>query len=222
MDHLLDFQRKFACEPDKVVNWKDEDGNIPLLNLVRESKATILIGVSGQAGLMTEAVVKAMSANCEQPIIFPLSNPTSHVEAVPEDIIRWTEGQAIVATGSPFDPVEFEGIMHPIMQCNNSYIFPGIGLGVIASDAKFVTETMFIAASEALAENSPLVKGKGRALLPAINQIRDVSMAIAFAVGLQAMRDGVAEQISEQLLQEKIKDNFWEPQYRDYTRVEKH
>jgi len=110
----------------------------------------------------------------------------------------------------------------PIMQCNNSYIFPGIGLGVIASDAKFVTETMFIAASEALAEHSPLVKGTGRALLPAISKIRDVSMEIAFAVGLQAMRDGVAEHISEQLLQEKIKDNFWEPQYREYTRVEKH
>jgi len=222
MDHLLDFQRKFACEPDEVINWKDEDGDIPLLDVVRESKATILIGVSGQAGLMTEAVVKAMQENCDQPIIFPLSNPTSHVEAIPEDIIRWTEGQAIVATGSPFDPVEFEGIMHPIMQCNNSYIFPGIGLGVIASDAKFVTETMFIAASEALAENSPLVKGIGRSLLPAISQIRDVSMGIAFAVGLQAMRDGVAEHISEQLLQEKIKDNFWEPQYREYTRVEKH
>ncbi len=222
MDHLLDFQRKFACEPDKVVNWKDEDGNIPLLDVVRESKATILIGVSGQAGLMTEAVVKAMQENCDQPIIFPLSNPTSHVEAIPEDIIRWTEGQAIVATGSPFDPVEFDGITYPIMQCNNSYIFPGIGLGVIASDAKFVTETMFIAASEALAEHSPLVRGTGRALLPAISKIRDVSMEIAFSVGLQAMRDGVAEHISEQLLQEKIKDNFWEPQYREYTRVEKH
>jgi len=220
MDHLLDFQRKFACEPDEVISWKDEQGDIPLLNLVRESKATILIGVSGQAGLMTEAVVKAMQANCEQPIIFPLSNPTSHVEAVPEDIIRWTEGQAIVATGSPFNPVEFEGVTYPIMQCNNSYIFPGVGLGVIASDAKFVTETMFIAASEALAENSPLVKGTGRALLPEISQIREVSMKIAFAVGLQAMRDGVAEQLSEAMLQEKVRENFWEPQYRDYKRVE--
>jgi len=222
MDNLLDFQHKFACEPDEVVNWKGENGDISLLNVVRESKATILIGVSGQAGLMTEAVVKAMQVNCAQPIIFPLSNPTSHVEAIPEDIIRWTEGQAIVATGSPFDPVEFEGVTHPIMQCNNSYIFPGVGLGVIASGAKFVTETMFIAASEALAENSPLVKGTGHALLPAISQIRAVSMKIAFAVGLQAMHDGVAEQLGEEKLQEKIKGNFWEPQYRDYNRVEKH
>ncbi|SHE23433.1 NAD-dependent malic enzyme [methanotrophic endosymbiont of Bathymodiolus puteoserpentis (Logatchev)] len=218
MDHLLDFQRKFARDPNEVTDWSGAGEAIGLLSLVRESKPTILIGVSGQAGLMTEEVIKAMYANCRKPIVLPLSNPTSHAEAFPEDIIRWTEGNAIVATGSPFKPVDFEGVHYVIAQCNNSYIFPGVGLGVIASQAKHVTENMFMAASSALAKSSPLVKGTGDTLLPALSQIREVSLSIALAVGLQAMEDGVAEVISAQELQVKIKDNFWEPQYRDYRR----
>ncbi len=218
MDHLLDFQRKFARDPNEVTDWSGAGEAIGLLSLVRESKPTILIGVSGQAGLMTEGVIKAMYANCRKPIVLPLSNPTSHAEAFPEDIIRWTEGNAIVATGSPFKPVDFEGVHYVIAQCNNSYIFPGVGLGVIASQAKHVTENMFMAASSALAKSSPLVKGTGDTLLPALSQIREVSLSIALAVGLQAMEDGVAEVISAQELKVKIKDNFWEPQYRDYRR----
>lgn len=218
MDHLLDFQRKFARDPNEVTDWSGAGEAIGLLSLVRESKPTILIGVSGQAGLMTEGVIKAMYANCRKPIVLPLSNPTSHAEAFPEDIIRWTEGNAIVATGSPFKPVDFERGTLVIAQCNNSYIFPGVGLGVIASQAKHVTENMFMAASSALAKSSPLVKGTGDTLLPALSQIREVSLSIALAVGLQAMEDGVAEVISAQELKVKIKDNFWEPQYRDYRR----
>jgi len=218
MAHLLDFQRKFACAESEILDWKDETGAVSLVNLIQESKATILIGVSGKAGLMTEEVIKAMLVNSDKPIILPLSNPTSHVEAVPKDIIRWTEGQAIIATGSPFEPVEYKGVHYEIAQCNNSYVFPGVGLGVIASHAQFVTENMFIAASEALAESSPLVNGSGKALLPAINQIREVSRAIALAVGLQAMKDNVAEQLTVQELQAKIEENFWEPEYREYQR----
>lgn len=218
MDHLLDFQRKFARDPNEVTDWSGAGEAIGLLSLVRESKPTILIGVSGQAGLMTEEVIKAMYANCRKPIVLPLSNPTSHAEAFPEDIIRWTEGNAIVATGSPFKPVDFEGVHHVIAQCNNSYIFPGVGLGVIASQVKHVTENMFMAASNALAKSSPLVNGAGDTLLPALSQIREVSLSIALAVGLQAMEDDVAEVISAQELKVKIKDNFWEPQYRDYRR----
>ncbi|MDF1582531.1 MAG: NAD-dependent malic enzyme [Methyloprofundus sp.] len=218
MDHLLDFQRKFARDPNEVNSWSSKGETVDLLALVRASKPTILIGVSGQAGLMTESVIKAMYANCGKPIVLPLSNPTSHVEAFPEDVLRWTEGNAIVATGSPFNSVDFEGMQHVIAQCNNSYIFPGIGLGVIACHAKHVTENMFMAASDALAKNSPLVNGTGKTLLPALSQIREVSLSIAFAVGLQAMQEGVAELISEQELQAKIKENFWEPEYRDYRR----
>lgn len=218
MEHLLDFQKKFARKPDEVSSWSSNGDVISLLDLVRESKPTILIGVSGQSGLMTEAVIKTMYAQCDKPIVLPLSNPTSHVEALPKDVIRWTEGNAIVATGSPFDPVEFKGKQYVIAQCNNSYIFPGVGLGVIASHANRVTEKMFMVASEALAECSPLVNGTGEVLLPTISQIRDVSLSIALAVGLQAIEEGVAPEISKEELQQQIQANFWQPEYREYRR----
>jgi len=216
MPNLQDFQQKFARDPDKVSTWSSNGEEISLLDLVRESKPTILIGVSGQPGLMTEAVIKMMYAQCDKPIVLPLSNPTSHVEALPEDVIRWTEGHAIVATGSPFDPVEYKGKKYTIAQCNNSYIFPGVGLGVIASHATRVTEKMFMVASEALAECSPLVKGAGEQLLPTLDQIREVSRTIALAVGLQAIEEGVAPEIDKEELQKQIQANLYQPEYRDY------
>ncbi len=218
MEHLLDFQQKFARDPNEVSSWSSDGEMVSLLDLVRESKPTILVGVSGQPGLMTEAVIKAMYANCANPIVLPLSNPTSHVEAIPEDIIRWTDGNAIVATGSPFNPIEFNGVRHIIAQCNNSYIFPGVGLGVIASQSQRVTEKMFMVASEALASSSPLVRGTGATLLPPLSQIRELSLAIALAVGLQAIKEGVAPAISKEELEENIQANFWNPEYRDYRR----
>lgn len=218
MEHLLDFQEKFAKDPGEVSSWRNDGGAISLLDLVRETKPTILIGVSGQAGLMTEAIIKTMYAHCNQPIVLPLSNPTSHVEAVPEDIINWTEGNAIVATGSPFAPVEYQGVQHVIAQCNNSYIFPGIGLGVIASHATRVTEKMFMVASETLAECSPLISGSGTELLPALSQIRELSLAIALAVGLQAIKEKVAPTTTNEDLQKNIQANFWQPEYREYRR----
>lgn len=218
MEHLLDFQEKFAKDPGEVSSWRNDGGAISLLDLVRETKPTILIGVSGQAGLMTEAIIKTMYAHCNQPIVLPLSNPTSHVEAVPEDIINWTEGNAIVATGSPFAPVEYQGVQHVIAQCNNSYIFPGIGLGVIASHATRVTEKMFMVASETLAECSPLISGSGTELLPALSQIRELSLAIALAVGLQAIKEKVAPTTTDEDLQKNIQANFWQPEYREYRR----
>ena len=218
MEQLQEFQQKFARDPDEVSSWCSDGNAISLLDLVRESKPTILIGVSGQKGLMTEAVIKTMYAQCRKPIVLPLSNPTSHVEALPEDIIRWTDGNAIVATGSPFDPVEFKGEQYVIAQCNNSYIFPGVGLGVIASHATRVTKKMFMVASEALAECSPQINGTGECLLPVLSQIREVSLFIAQAVGLQAIEEGVAPLISKEELQEQIQANFWQPEYRDYRR----
>ncbi|MEO1886403.1 MAG: NAD-dependent malic enzyme [Methyloprofundus sp.] len=218
MDQLLDFQRKFAKDPKEISAWSSNEGAISLLDVVRESKATILIGVSGQAGLMTESIIKTMYANCNKPIVLPLSNPTSHVEAIPEDIIRWTEGNAIVATGSPFAPVEYQGTHYAIDQCNNSYIFPGVGLGVIASQASRVTKKMFMYASEALAECSPLVNGTGKELLPGLNQLREVSLTIALAVGLQAIEEGVAPAATKEQLEQKIQANFWIPEYREYRR----
>ena len=217
MDKLLDFQQKFSRSPDEVSDWGN-DSSITLLDVIRESKPTILIGVSGQSGLMTEEIIKMMHRHCANPIILPLSNPTSHVEALPEDVIRWTNGNATVATGSPFEPVEFEGTLHVIAQCNNSYIFPGVGLGVIASHATHVTEKMFMAASEALAEISPLVNGTGDTLLPALSELREVSLYIALAVGLKAIEEGIASVITKQELEESIQKNFWLPEYREYRR----
>lgn len=218
MEQLLDFQQKFAKDPDEVSNWATNGAAITLLDLVREAKPTILIGVSGQAGLMTEDIIKTMYANCKKPLVLPLSNPTSHVEAIPEDIIQWTDGNALVATGSPFDPVEFQGTQYNIAQCNNSYIFPGVGLGVIGSQANRVTEKMFMLASETLADSSPLANGKGTELLPTLNKIRELSLSIAMAVGLQAIKEGVAPAISREELEKNIQANFWIPEYRDYRR----
>ena len=215
---LLDFQQKYAKSPTTVKGWSSNDETISLLDVVREIKPSILIGVSGQPGLMTEEIIKTMHAHCSQPIILPLSNPTSQVEALPEDIIQWTQGAAIIATGSPFDAVEYQGVQHHIAQCNNSYIFPGVGLGIIASKSKRVSNKMFMIASETLAQYSPLVNGTGSHLLPSLNEIRKVSLSIALAVGLQAIKEGLADSISQEQLEKNIKANFWSPEYRNYRR----
>ncbi len=216
---LRDFQQKFAKSKDETLSWSSDGQYVSLFDLARESKPTIMIGVSGIAGLMSEDVIRAMYANCPRPIIFPLSNPTSKVEALPEDVLNWTEGNAIVATGSPFEPVIYQGKAYPIVQCNNSYVFPGIGLGVIASGATKVTEAMFIASSEALAECSPLVKGESQNLLPSLNEIRNVSRYIAVQVGLKAMEEGVATRVDKEVLEAAVERNFWLPEYREYRRT---
>lgn len=216
---LRDFQVKFAKPKDKVVSWSSDGQSISLLDLVRGCKPTILIGVSGVAGLMSETVIKTMYSSCSQPIVLPLSNPTSKVEALPEDVIRWTEGNAIVATGSPFDAVDYQGNLYPIAQCNNSYIFPGVGLGVIASGAKRVTGEMFMTSSKALAECSPRVKSGDGTLLPDLCTIREVSRYIAIQVGLKAMEEGVATKVDREVLERAVDKNFWLPEYRDYRRT---
>lgn len=216
---LRDFQQKFAKPASEVSDWSGDGEMISLLDLVRRSEPTILIGVSGVAGLMSEEVIRTMYAECKKPIILPLSNPTSKVEALPSDIIKWTDGNAIVATGSPFDPVEYEGQSFSIAQCNNSYIFPGVGLGVIASGAKRITKSMFMISSEALAECSPLVKGEGKNLLPDLCEIKKVSRYIAIKVALKAMQEGVATRIDEEVLKKAVDKNFWLPEYREYRRT---
>ncbi len=213
------FQRKFAKPFAMVENWGSTSGQVDLLAVIKAVKPSILIGVSGQPGLMSQAVIETLHSHCVNPIILPLSNPTSRVEALPEDIIKWTKGQAIVATGSPFPAVEYEGQNHPITQCNNSYIFPGIGLGVISSHARHITDNMFMAASKALADCSPLAQGQGNELLPSLADIRQVSLNIAMAVGKQAVADKVASQVSEDELEKAIKRNFWYPEYRQYQRI---
>ncbi len=214
MTGLMDFQMRLAQSHGDISDWASaEDGSVSLLDVVKHARPSVLIGVSGQKGLFTEEVVREMASHVDRPILFPLSNPTSRAEAVPEDLIKWTDGRALVATGSPFDPVVFNGVSHPIAQSNNTYIFPGIGLGVIASGARRVTDAMFMASVRALAEQSPALKDPSKPLLPPISDIRSVSRAVARAVALQAQADGVAPKTSEAELDALIEKNYWEPVY---------
>ncbi len=220
---LFEFQIPF-CTPDDVVShWSlthsTDDGRVNLLDVVINVQPSVLIGVSGQAGLFTKSVIEAMQANCEYPLILPLSNPTSQVEAQPVDLLRWTAGKALVATGSPFPAVDMGDHEIEIAQCNNSYIFPGVGLGVITAKASRITDSMMMAASKALADASPIAQTGQGALLPPLERIRDVSKLIARAVVLQAIADGVALPIPEDLIDQKVDKNFWEPEYREYRRT---
>lgn len=216
---LLDFQSKLAKKYEDVSEWASNGEMISLLDVIQHAKPSVLIGVSGQPGLFTEEVIRTLAKHCEHPIILPLSNPTSRVEAIPSDIIRWTEGRALIATGSPFEPVEYEGKIFNISQCNNSYIFPGIGLGVLAVGATRVTDSMLIASSNALADCSPKLQNIEADLLPNLDEIQAVSKTIAFKVAKAAMDAGVAPIISDELLLKAIESNFWKPEYRDYKRV---
>ncbi|MBE8597661.1 NAD-dependent malic enzyme [Xenorhabdus sp. BG5] len=219
LPNLLDFQSALVQKSSALQSWDVTSDSLSLMDVVRNAKPTVLIGVSGQSGLFSEEIIREMHKHCERPIVMPLSNPTSRVEARPEDIINWTEGKALVATGSPFAPVKYDGQEYPIAQCNNSYIFPGIGLGVIAAGAKRVTDDMLMAASRALADRSPLAQTGSGPLLPLIDDIQDVSRKIAKEVAKKAQIQGVAIVTSEDALDEAIERNFWKPEYRVYKRT---
>ncbi|GAJ75984.1 LOW QUALITY PROTEIN: NAD-dependent malic enzyme [Vibrio sp. JCM 18905] len=219
MPNLLDFQQRLVQKHTNTKEWENEGNGFSLLDVMRNAKPTVLIGVSGAPGLFSQEVIEEMHKHCKRPIVFPLSNPTSRVEATPNDIIRWTNGEALVATGSPFEPVVHEGRTYPIAQCNNSYIFPGIGLGVLAVNAKRVTDEMLMESSRALATCSPLaINGRG-ALLPPLEEIHSVSKKIAFAVGKKAIEQGVALEITDEALNVAIEQSFWQPVYRRYKRT---
>jgi malate dehydrogenase (oxaloacetate-decarboxylating) len=210
-------QQPFVQARSAIADWKLEDtGHVSLLDVVRNAKPTTLIGVSGQAGAFTQEVIRAMAASVERPIIFPLSNPTSRSEATPADLLMWTEGRALIGAGSPFAAVNCNGRQVPIDQTNNTYIFPGMGLGVLSVDARRVTDTMFMAAAKCLAELSPARCSKSGRLLPPVSELRSVSFAVAKAVVLQAINDGVAGPLEEQTLESRIRANVWEPLYLPY------
>lgn len=223
MSGLKDFQEVLAQDSSILADWPISSdaphGTASLEQTVAYSKSTILVGVSAVPDLFTQVIVEQMASNCERPIILPLSNPTSKIEAMPFDIIRWTEGKAIVATGSPFKPVDYQGKLYPIAQCNNSYIFPGVGLGVIASNAIRVTENMLMASSHALAEYNSLYEPGSESLLPDLNKIRDVSEYIAKKVYQQAIDDGVAAETTGESIDDRVQANFWSPTYRQYKRT---
>ena len=221
MPELMDFQQRLVQSKQAIAHWTlEQDKAYPdLMDVVSHVNAGILIGVSGKPGLFTEAVIRRMHEGCERPIILPLSNPSQHVEAHPADVIAWTDGKAIVATGSPFPAVEHGGNTYPISQCNNSYVFPGIGLGVIACKARRVSDEMLMVASTTLAELSPGPEDASSAILPPLTQLSRISRQIAFAVARTALQQGLARDMSDDELQASIERNFWLPAYREYRRI---
>lgn len=191
----------------------DPEGDRGLLACVRALSPTVLIGTSGQPNTFTEAIVRAMAERCERPAIFPFSNPNSKSEAHPRDIVRWTDGRALIATGSPFDPVEYEGRTIHVAQGNNVYVFPGVGLGALASGATRIVEPMFAVAAHAIGElvsDEAIARGE---LYPPLRELRTISRAVAMAVGLHAMDAGVAPRISREELAARIDAMMWTPRY---------
>jgi malate dehydrogenase (oxaloacetate-decarboxylating) len=212
-------QASFARPSADVAGWKVQDHKeIGLLDVVRNAKPTVLIGVSSQAGAFTEEAVRTMAKYCERPIIFPLSNPTSRCEATPQQVLDWTDGRALIGTGSPFGPAKVNGKEVRIDQTNNSYIFPGLALGVISSKAKHVSDAMIKTSAKALAELAPTRRNKNANLLPPLSSIRSVSLAVARAVGRQTIQEGLAT-MDEVQLEQELAANVWEPVYEPYERV---
>jgi malate dehydrogenase (oxaloacetate-decarboxylating) len=190
-----------------------------LLDVIKNVKPSILIGASAQPGAFTEAIIREMAKHVDRPVILPLSNPTSKSEAVPVDLINWTEGRALVATGSPFPPVVFENRVINIGQCNNAFVFPGVGLGVIASGARRVTNEMFVAAARALAEFSPALQDPTASLYPALEGVRKVSRRVALAVAGEALRLGLTDAVSKEELERRVDAKMWVPRYARYVRA---
>jgi malate dehydrogenase (oxaloacetate-decarboxylating) len=214
-------QLPFARKRADVEGWKlSGTEDISLLDVVRNAKVTILAGVSAQAGAFTEEIVREMASHIERPIIFPLSNPTSCAEATPADLLRWTDGRALVGTGSPFPPVEVNGKLVRIAQVNNSYIFPGLALGILVSRASRVTDSMIMAATKALAQLSPAREDRNLPLLPPVADSRKVGLLVGEAVGKQAIADGVAGVADAETLIEQLRAYVWEPVYLPYERVD--
>jgi len=207
-------QMIYAQPENRIAGWaRNSNGNVGLADVIGHIDATILIGLSTVGGAFSETIVRAMAGKVERPIIFPLSNPTSKSEATPDDLIRWTDGGALVATGSPFAPVNYEGRKIPIAQCNNVYIFPAVGLGVVASTARRITGPMMLAAARTLAGNSPALKDASAPLLPPLTDLRRVAADIALAVGIAAQKDGVAAQMIEDELRARVMATQWTPDY---------
>lgn len=208
------FKQKYAQPIERTHDWRlTNHSGISFAETAANVRPTVLIGTSAQPGAFTEDIIREMARHVERPVIFPLSNPTSKSEATPADLIAWTDGRALVATGSPFAPVPYHGRTIEIGQCNNSFIFPGVGLGVIASGARRVTDSMFTAAAKVLSEFSPTANDRDAALYPPLEQVRDISRAVALAVGLEAQRSGLAEVTTLDVLKERVKEKMWKPHY---------
>ncbi len=222
MSGLQPFQRSFARPREDVAAWAVKSkARIDLADVVANAGPTLLIGTSGQAHAFSQEVVRAMAARVRHPIIFPLSNPTDRSEATPVDLLAWTEGRAVIGTGSPFPPVTRNGRAFRIDQTNNAYVYPGIGLGVIAVAARAVSDGMFLAAARTVADLSPAKHDPRANLLPPLAEIRHVSRQVAIAVAKQAVSEGLAELYSGEDVVGRIRAKTWEPAYAPYHRLRK-
>jgi malate dehydrogenase (oxaloacetate-decarboxylating) len=220
MTGLASFQLPFLQAKEVTADWKlDHPDKTDLLDVVRNAKPTVLIGVSGQAGAFSEPVVRAMAEVNKRPVIFPLSNPTSREEATPEDIEAWTEGRALIGVGSPFPPITRDGQRFKVDQSNNSYIFPGVGLGALAVGASRISDGMFMAAAKALAGASPARDNPKHNLLPPVASLRDVATTVALAVALQAHKEGLAKDVPIDKIEALIEAKMWAPTYLPYRRA---
>ena len=204
--------------------WSGKDHS-DLLSVIKEVKPHVLIGTSTKPKAFTKEVIQEMASHVERPIIFPLSNPTRLHEADPKDINDWTKGKALIATGSPFPPVKYDGKEYVVAECNNSTCFPGIGLGCVLSRARLLSDKMLVAAVKALAAQSPALKDPDQGLLPDVVDVREISVHIARAVIRQAVDEGLAtvDGIPEddQLLEEWIREQMWDARYRPLRAVSK-
>jgi malate dehydrogenase (oxaloacetate-decarboxylating) len=207
-------QRVYARPAGEIASWpRTHKGFVGLSDVIESVPATILIGLSTAVGAFTEPIVREMARKTERPVIFPLSNPTARAEARPEDLIRWTDGRALVATGSPYPPAVLGGRAWIISQCNNVFIFPAVGLGIAASGARRVSDGMLIAAAGRLAEISPALKDPAASLLPPLGELRDVAVEVACAVAEAAVREGLAAAVSPEELRARVLASQWYPAY---------
>src|SRR5271154_1795993 len=211
-------QLPYARKEEEVKGWGQGNGEISLLDVVQNAKPSVLIGVSGQPGAFTEAAIREMAKHTARPVIFPLSNPTSRSEATAQDLMDWTEGRALIGTRRPFEPVNVAGKKVAVTQTNNSYIFPGLALGILASKAGRVTDSMVKAAAEEMVRHLPTLKDKQASLLPPISEARRLGKLIAQAVGKKAIEEGQSEFTDEEPLKREIEAYIWEPAYVPYVR----
>jgi len=213
MRELYDFQRPYARPADEVAPWdRHPERGIALAEVVRRVDPTVLIGASGVTGAFDEEIVRQMARGTPRPIILPLSNPTALAEAKPGNLIAWSDGKALVATGSPFAPVVYSGATYVIAQANNAIIFPGLGLGTIVTRARLISDGMFAAAAAAIADMVDASR-VGAPILPPMERIHDVSMRVAVAVASQAMREGLAR-VAPADVEAAVRNAMWQPRYR--------
>ena len=207
-------KQKYAQPIERIAEWQVSNGtNITFCEVVKNLHPTILIGTSAQAGAFTEEIVREMAEHVLRPVIFPLSNPTIKSEATPEDLLEWTDGRALIATGSPFPAVKYAGRLVRIGQCNNALIFPGVGLGVIASGAQRVTDGMFVKAARVLSELSPINFDPEGQFYPPLENVREISRQIALAVGCEAQRVGLARPTCFEELKQRVANKMWHVDY---------